>query len=281
MQTTTLRCGTRLLDIEQPVIMGILNVTPDSFYDGGRFLDVEMSLRQAHSMLQEGASVIDVGGASSRPGAAEVPVQDELERVLPVIRRLAEELPEAIISVDTWRAEVAAQAVAAGAHIVNDISGGQFDAEFLPTVAKLGVPYILMHTLGRPDTMQNDPQYDDVVREVLDYFIATSQRFCAMGGGDLVLDPGFGFGKTVEHNYTLLRHLDVFRTVTGLPVLAGVSRKSMIYKPLGITPDTALVGTAALHMYALERGARILRVHDVRAAAQVVQLWKLTNGYSL
>jgi dihydropteroate synthase len=273
----TLKSDKRLLDLSEPIVMGILNTTPDSFYDGGRYAELDSAFQRAKKMHLDGATIIDIGGASSRPGAAEVPLDDELARVLPVIEQIAQDIPEVFISIDTWRAEVARQAVAAGAHIVNDISGGQFDPDLLPTVAQLQVPYILMHTGGRPATMQDNPQYDDVLTEVLDFFVEMSLRFRSLGGTELVLDPGFGFGKTLEHNYALLRRLDVFSTVTGLPVLAGLSRKSMIYKPLGISAADALVGTAALHMVALQRGARILRAHDVLEAKQVIELWKLVR----
>lgn len=258
--------------------MGILNVTPDSFFDGGRYTGVDAALFQAEKMLCEGATLLDIGGASSRPGAVEVPLADELARVLPIIEQVVARWPEAWISVDTWRAEVARQAVQAGAHVVNDISGGQFDPDLLHTVAQLGVLYVLMHTQGRPDTMQHRPEYTDVTREVLDFFIEKINTLRDLGVHDVVLDPGFGFGKTLEHNYTLLRQLDVFGTVTGLPVLAGVSRKSMIYKALDVPPDAALNGTSALHMVALQRGARILRVHDVREAVEVIRLWELVEG---
>jgi dihydropteroate synthase len=260
--------------MSRPVVMGILNVTPDSFFDGGRHTGVETALRQAEKMFSEGATLIDVGGASSRPGAPEVPENEELERVIPVIRAIKSHLPQAFVSVDTWRASVARAAVAAGADIVNDISAGKIDAGLYEAVAALDVPYILMHMQGTPGTMQQNPQYTDVVTAVLDFFIAELARLRALGIKDIVLDPGFGFGKTVEHNFALLKNLHVFSAATGLPVLAGLSRKSMICKVLKVKPEHALNGTTALHMVALQQGARILRAHDVKEAVEVIRLWE-------
>ncbi|MCW5922191.1 MAG: dihydropteroate synthase [Saprospiraceae bacterium] len=254
--------------------MGILNVTPDSFFDGGKFAGVDAALRQAEKMLSEGAAILDVGGASSRPGAAEVSEKEELERVVPVVEAIQRHFPKTIVSADTWRASVAQAAVAAGASIVNDISGGQFDEQMFETVARLEVPYILMHIQGTPATMQQAPHYDNVTLEVLDYFIQKIARLRAVGVKDIVLDPGFGFGKTVEHNYQLLKHLRVFANTTGMPVLAGISRKSMICKVLKVSPEHALNGTTALHVVALQQGANILRAHDVKEAVEVVRLWE-------
>lgn len=275
-----LNCRGRLLDLSSPVVMGILNVTPDSFFSGSRVGDADALLRQAETMLSEGAAILDIGGASSRPGAATVPEDEEMRRVLPAIERVLKNFPDAILSVDTWRASVAQQAVDAGAAIVNDISAGRFDARLYEAVADLGCPYILMHLQGTPDTMQRDPQYTDVVQEVLDFFIAEVGKLRALGVRDIVLDPGFGFGKTVAHNYALLRNLHVFGSVLGLPLLAGISRKSMICKVLGVPPEQALNGTTALHVVALQQGARILRVHDVREAVEVIRLYEqLGNVY--
>jgi len=254
--------------------MGILNVTPDSFFDGGRYSGKDMALQQAEKMLAEGASILDVGGASSRPGAAEVSEKEEIERVIPVIEVIKSHFSEAIISIDTWRASVAKAAIEAGASMVNDISGGQFDGKMFETVATLGTPYILMHIQGTPSTMQQNPHYEDVVTEVLDFFIKKIEKLRALGVKDIVLDPGFGFGKTVEHNYQLLKNLHVFGNVTGLPVLAGISRKSMICKVLKVNPEHALNGTTALHMVALQQGAKILRAHDVKEATEVIRLWE-------
>lgn len=269
-----MNCRGRLLDLSSPVVMGILNLTPDSFFDGGRYSDLSSILSQAEKMLNEGAVLLDVGGASSRPGAAEVSETEELQRVIPAIEALASHFPEAFISVDTWRARVAREAVHAGAGIVNDISAWEFDPDLLPTLAELKVPYVLMHMQGRPGTMQQDPQYVDVVTEVLDFLIRKVEALNQAGIYDVVIDPGFGFGKTVAHNFELLKNLHAFHRVLSLPVLAGISRKSMICKTLGVKPAEALNGTTALHMVALQQGAAILRAHDVEEAVQVIQLWK-------
>jgi len=252
--------------------MGILNVTPDSFYDGGRYDDSDAVLRQVEKMLHEGATIIDVGGMSSRPGARGVPVEEELNRVIPTVQAIRKRFTEAFISIDTVWAKVAKEAIEAGADIVNDISGGSMDDALIPTVATLNVPYILMHIQGTPQTMQNEPHYEDVVTDVLDYFIKKTAELRQNGIKDIILDPGFGFGKTIEHNYTLLKKMSIFQ-ITDLPLLAGVSRKSMIYKILDTTPDKALNGTTALNMIALQNGANILRVHDVREAVEVVKLY--------
>lgn len=273
----TILCKDRLLDLSRPAIMGILNLTPDSFFDGGRYANTGSMLQQAEKMLLDGAVILDVGGASSRPGAEDVPEAEELNRVIPAIQHILSHFPEAILSVDTWRAKVAREAIGAGAHIVNDISGGRLDTEMFNAAGDLQAPYVLMHMQGTPQTMQQNPQYEDVVTEVLDYFIHQTALLRAAGVKDIILDPGFGFGKNLEHNFELLRNLNVFEKVLELPVLAGLSRKSMICKPLGIKPEQALNGTTALHMVALQQGARILRVHDVREAWEVVRLWQEVN----
>lgn len=269
----TLNCKGRLLSLERPIVMGILNTSPDSFYDGGRYQSLDAALRQTEQMLSEGAAIIDVGGMSSRPGAAQISIQEELRRVLPVIEAIAGRFPEAFISIDTVHAQTAREAVAAGACIVNDISAGRLTEGMYETVAQLGVPYILMHMQGRPETMQQQAQYDDVVQEVLDFLIAEVGRLQAAGVKDILLDPGFGFGKTIEHNFQLLQNLHVLG-ILPYPVLAGISRKSMIYRSLGIPPEEALNGTTALHIVALQQGALVLRVHDVAEAVQVVRLWE-------
>jgi dihydropteroate synthase len=273
----TLNCRGRLLDLSSPVVMGILNLTPDSFFDGGRHATPDAALRQAERMLTEGAALLDLGAASSRPGAAEVPPGEELRRLLPVVEAVARRFPEAALSVDTWRSEVARQCADAGAAIVNDISGGRFDPHMFETVAALGTPYVLMHMQGTPATMQHAPAYADVVREVLDFFLEKLALLRSLGVKDVVLDPGFGFGKTVAHNYELLRNLHVFQ-MADLPLLAGISRKSMICRVLGVGPEGALNGTTALHMVALQQGASILRAHDVREAVQVIRLWQELGG---
>ncbi len=269
----TLNCRGTLLSLQSPQVMGILNVTPDSFFDGGRYTRQDALLRQAEQMLKEGASILDIGGMSSRPGAEIISVEEELQRVLPSIEALHQAFPEAILSIDTIRGRVAEEAVGAGAAIVNDISAGAFDESMYPTVARLQVPYILMHMKGSPKTMQDNPDYEDVVQTVLDFFIAEVGKLRALDVHDIVLDPGFGFGKTVEHNYQLLKQMHLFK-ILDLPLLAGLSRKSMINKVLKTKPEHALNGTTALNMVALQQGAKILRVHDVRPAMEAVKLWQ-------
>lgn len=269
----TLNCRGTLLSLQSPQVMGILNVTPDSFFDGGRYTRQDALLRQAEQMLKEGASILDIGGMSSRPGAEIISVEEELQRVLPSIEALHQAFPQAILSIDTIRGRVAEEAVGAGAAIVNDISAGAFDESMYPTVARLQVPYILMHMKGSPKTMQDNPDYEDVVQTVLDFFIAEVGKLRALDVHDIVLDPGFGFGKTVEHNYQLLKQMHLFK-ILDLPLLAGLSRKSMINKVLKTKPEHALNGTTALNMVALQQGAKILRVHDVRPAMEAVKLWQ-------
>lgn len=274
MQThSTLNCKGRLLSLETPLVIGILNITPDSFYAGSRYQQMEEVLRQAEKMLLEGAAILDVGGMSSRPGAEIISVEEELKRVLPAIEAILKNFPEAIISIDTVQAEVARQSVEAGAAIINDISAGRLDEKLYQMVAELGVPYVLMHMQGTPRTMQQEPVYEDVVREVLDFFIAEVGKLRALGIKDIILDVGFGFGKTLQHNYQLLKHLHVFQ-ILELPILTGISRKSMVYKPFGGSAREALNGTTALHMVALQQGSKLLRVHDIKEAVEVIQLWK-------
>lgn len=254
--------------------MGILNATPDSFYNKGQSSDVLSLLRTAEKMLGEGASILDLGGASTKPGQPLIDPETELERVLPVVKALNTAFPDVWISIDTYHAQVAAEAVACGVAIINDVSSGRFDDQMLKVAASLGVPYIAMHMQGTPETMQQSPVYTDVVQEVLDCLLQTVLRCEAAGISQVIIDPGFGFGKSVAHNFSLLRHLGRF-VETGHPVLAGLSRKSMICKPLKINPEHALNGTTALHMAALERGANILRVHDVKEAREVIALYQL------
>ena len=273
----SLNCQGKLLDLSEPKVMGILNLNPDSFFDGGRYNQLDAALAQTEKMLQEGAHIIDLGGASSRPGADWVSEDEERKRVIPILARLAEAFPDTIFSIDTWRSTIAAEALDNGASILNDISAWSLDPA-LPQVLEKGTrPYILMHMQGTPQSMQQAPEYTDVVQEVLDFFIEKVETLRARGVYDIVLDPGFGFGKTVAHNYQLLNHLHVFTQVLNLPVLAGISRKSMICKMLGVKPENALNGTTALHMIALQQGARILRVHDVKEAVEVCKLWEETE----
>lgn len=262
----------RLLDLSTPCVMGILNLTPDSFYVHSRMETDEAIAARTHQIVDEGAAIVDVGAYSSRPGAADVSAGEEMARLrrgLEIIRR---EVPEAVVSVDTFRADVARMCVEEyGVAIVNDISAGELDKDMFATVAELRVPYVMMHMLGRPQDMQQAPHYDNVVREVFLYFARKVQQLRDMGAYDLVLDPGFGFGKTLEHNYELMARLEEF-SVFELPLLVGISRKSMIYKLLGISPEEALNGTTVLHTIALQKGADILRVHDVRQAVEAVRI---------
>lgn len=267
-----INAGGKLLDLEIPRVMGIINITPDSFYKGSRYNTNDEILRAAAKMMEEGADILDVGGYSSRPGAADISPEEEGKRVLKAIKLISRELPEAILSVDTFRADVAREAIiGCGAHMVNDISGGDADSEMFSVVEKLNVPYIMMHMKGEPRTMQNKPVYDDVVADILKWFGERIFNLQSVGVKDIIIDPGFGFGKTVDHNYELLRRLGDF-SIAGLPLLVGVSRKSMIWKTLRITADEALNGTTALNAIALANGADILRVHDVKEAVQTIHL---------
>lgn len=272
----TLNCRGRLVTLDRPLVMGIINITPDSFYEGDLATGLDGIVAKARKMVAEGASFLDIGGQSTRPGSDRLSAEVEAERVLPVIARLKAELPQAIISIDTYHAAVAQQAVEAGASMVNDIGGGLMDEAMLPTVAALQVPYICMHMQGRPETMQQNPLYNDVVTEVLDFFIERIAACRQAGIKDVVVDPGFGFGKTQAHNFALLKNLAAFNMLQ-CPLLAGLSRKGMVYKTLGITPAEALNGTTALHTLALQNGAHILRVHDVKEAMEVVKLMGVMN----
>lgn len=270
---TTFNCHGRLLDLIAPVVMGIINVTPDSFYDGGRWNNEKELLLHAERMLNEGARILDIGGMSSKPGATEVTEEEELRRVLPAIVALHKNFPQAILSIDTWRSTVLNEAVATGASMVNDISGGNKDPALWKTVAQLKLPYILMHMQGEPATMQKNPVYHHAVKEVFDWFKEKILQLNTLGIYDIILDPGFGFGKTVKHNFQLLHQLSVFQ-LFGLPILAGVSRKSMICKTLNLKPGQALNGTTVVNTIALLNGASILRVHDVKEAQEAIHLIK-------
>lgn len=271
--THTLNLRGRLLELREPQIMGILNVTPDSFYSDSRTPDEAHITERVRQMMDEGADMIDIGGYSSRPGADDVTPEEEMDRLhrgLRIVRKLYPEVP---VSVDTFRADVARMCIEEeGADIINDISGGMMDRQMFRTVARLGVPYILMHMQGTPDTMQVAPHYDNLRREVMLYFAERIDRLCQMGAKDIIVDPGFGFGKTLEHNYELMNHLEDF-AVFNLPLLVGISRKSMIYKLTGGTPQTSLNGTTVLNTISLVKGAHILRVHDVKAAAEAKQIY--------
>lgn len=269
----TLNCRGRLVDLSSPVVMGVLNINQDSFYPGSRLSKPAEVLVRAEQMLHSGAVFLDVGGMSSRPGAQVIDEEEELRRVIPTIEAIHRSFPEALISVDTIRGRVAREAVAAGASLINDISAGRLDETLYPTLAELQVPYVLMHMLRRPETMQQDPAYEDVVLEVLDFLATELGRLRELGLKDIIIDPGFGFGKTVEHNYQLLRSLHAFK-ILGVPILAGISRKSMICKVLKVNPADALNGTSVLHLAALQQGAHILRAHDVGPAMEVIRLWQ-------
>ena len=267
----TINVRGQLLDLSAPKVMGILNLTPDSFYDGGKLTTGNEVLAHAEKMLHEGADIVDIGGMSSRPGAEIISEEEELKRVLPHVQNIISKFPQAILSIDTIRAKVADECLKAGVHIINDISAGRFDEEMIPVVAKHKTPFIIMHMQGIPNNMQQNPHYENVTTEVLDFFAERITTCRKAGIGDLILDVGFGFGKTTEHNYTLLRNLKYFSTLNS-PLLAGVSRKGMIYKTLGTTAEHALNGTTVANTIALINGANILRVHDVKEAKEAVKI---------
>lgn len=268
----TLNCNGRLLAKAEPFVMGILNVTPDSFYTKGRNNSIQEHVDKAGEMLEQGAAILDIGGMSTRPRAEVITEEAELDRVLPVIEAINPHFPDSFISIDTYRASVARNAVRSGACMVNDISAGEMDPEMLSTVTMLNVPYIAMHMQGTPETMQQKPEYENVSAEVLAYFIHKINQCNEAGIKDIILDAGFGFGKTIAHNYSLLKNLHVF-DILNRPILAGISRKSMVYKPLKSDAEHALNGTTALHMLALQQGASILRVHDVKEARECIELF--------
>ena len=267
----TLNCKGRLLVVDKPIVMGIINVTPDSFYSGSRQQSMDDVLKQAGQMLDDGAVILDMGGQSTRPGSQRLTADEELQRVIEPLVQVKKRFPEAYISIDTYLSKVAAEAVNAGADIVNDISAGAMDADMIATVAGLHVPYVLMHMQGRPETMQAAPHYEDVTREVLDFFIFKVHELEKAGISDIIIDPGFGFGKTIAHNFKLLHDLRAFQLLRR-PVLAGLSRKATVYKTLGISADEALNGTTVLNTVSLLHGASILRVHDVKEAQQAITL---------
>ncbi len=260
------------LFIKEPIIMGILNVTPDSFYDGGKYTDLKTIVKRAKQLLQEGATIIDVGAESTRPGATPVLTNQELERLLPAIREIKKNFPDAIISVDTYKPEVAEEAIKEGAHIINDISGGLYDKRIYDVAAKYGVPYVLMHFKGNPPIMDRNPHYDNVVLEVIQHLQVLTREAIDAGIHDIIIDPGFGFGKTPDHNYEILLNLELFHRL-GKPILVGLSRKSMIWRVANITPQEALPGTVALNLIALSKGASILRVHDPNPTTQIIKVF--------
>ena len=270
-QMFTLNCKGKLVSLQKPLVMGIINATPDSFYKGHLAKEENNIFAIAEDMIAAAADILDIGGQSTRPGSIRINAEEEMQRVLPVITAIHQRFPAVLISIDTYHSKVAAAAVAAGACIVNDISAGNMDDAMIPLVASLQVPYICMHMKGTPDTMQQQPHYDDVIKEVLDFFIYKTDECRRAGIKDIIIDPGFGFGKTISHNFQLLKNLTVFKMLDK-PILAGISRKSTIYKTLGIDVSEALNGTSVLNTLALLNGAAILRVHDVKEAKEVVML---------
>lgn len=267
----TINCKGTLIDFSTPRVMGILNITPDSFFDGGRYKSESTILKQVEKMLLEGATFIDVGAYSSRPGAAHISEDEELSRIIPVIELLVREFSNIMISIDTFRSAVAQQTIDAGAAMINDISGGNMDKNMFRTIGKLQVPYIIMHMLGTPQNMQKNPIYEDVTQEVISFFAEKIHRLHQLKVNDVLIDVGFGFGKTIEHNYELLKNLELFKNID-CPLLVGVSRKSMLYKPLEINAKEALNATTSAHTIALLKGANILRAHDVKEAMEAIKI---------
>ncbi|AWI27263.1 dihydropteroate synthase [Flavobacterium pallidum] len=272
----TINCKGKLIDLTATKVMGILNVTPDSFFDGGRYGSEKALLAQAGKMLAEGADFIDIGGYSSKPGAEFVSESEEIGRVVPAITSILQHFPETLLSIDTFRSKVAKAAVEAGAAIVNDISAGNLDPEMMQTVANLKVPYIMMHMKGDPKTMQQLAQYENIIKELIFYFSEKVAEARSFGINDVIIDPGFGFAKTLEQNYELLQKTELLQLLQ-LPLLIGISRKSMIYKHLGIKPEESLNGTTVLNTIALTKGANILRVHDVKEAVECVKLFQMVS----
>ncbi|SNB29997.1 Dihydropteroate synthase [Flavobacterium psychrophilum] len=275
----TINCKGQLIDLSTPKVMGILNVTPDSFYDGGRFVSEKNILIQVENMLQDGANFIDIGGQSSKPKAAIVSIDEELKRVVSIVDLILKKFPETMISIDTFNSKVAQIAVENGAAIINDISAGNLDDNMFETIAKLQVPYIMMHMRGTPQTMQEMTNYDDLLKDILFYFSEKVAKARSFGINDLIIDPGFGFAKTLEQNFELLNKLELFEMLE-LPILVGVSRKSMIYKTLETTPENALNGTSVLNTIALTKGGNILRVHDVKEAVECVKLYNQLHKFA-
>ena len=273
----TLNCKGRLIVIDKPLVMGIINITPDSFYAGSRLSDQGSILKEFEHMLLAGADMIDIGGQSTRPGSERINEETELTRVMPAIEKLAKEFPEAIISIDTFFSKVASYSVAAGASLVNDTSAGSIDSQMLAVVGTLNVPYVCMHAQGTPQTMQQKPTYENVTREVLDFFISKTDECTRAGINDVIIDPGFGFGKNIRHNLELLKNLRLF-DIFDRPLLVGISRKSTVYKTLNTTADGALNGTTVLHTIGLMNGADILRVHDVKEAKEAILLYEEYNN---
>lgn len=272
----SINCNGNLIDLTTPKVMGILNLTPDSFYDGGRYQNEKSILLKVEKMVVEGATFIDVGAYSSRPNAIHTSEDEELHRLKPVLSLLTKEFPEILISVDTFRSQIAKECVELGACMINDISAGEMDAKMFETIAQLQVPYILMHMQGTPQTMQQNPTYENIITDLMAYFSAKLFDLKQLGVNDLIIDVGFGFGKTLEHNYQLLHHLDHFKQLN-VPILTGISRKSMLYKPLNSSANEALNATTVANTIALLKGSSILRVHDVKEAVEAVKITSLLN----
>ena len=269
---TSLNIKGSLFDLTEPVVMGILNTTPDSFYDGGEYNTIKNGVERAKIILGEGGKIIDIGGYSSRPGATEVCEKEEIERTIPLIKEIKLQHPTSIISIDTFRKNVAEEAINCGADIVNDISGGELDSQMFDFIIDTRTPYIMMHMRGTPQTMNNHTEYKHIINEILDYFNSKISKLKSKGIHDIIIDPGFGFAKTLDQNYEILKSLDVFK-ILEKPILSGVSRKSMIYNYLNIEANESLSGTIALNMFSLQKGANILRVHDVKEAAHTIELF--------
>lgn len=273
----TINCNGRLIDLSEPKIMAILNTTPDSFFDGGAHCTLDNAVKKVEEFLAQGAEIIDVGGYSTKPGAEDVSEEEELRRTIPLIEKLIKKFPDLIISIDTFRGKVAREAIKAGASIINDVSGFELDEEMLPAIAELNVPYILMHMKGTPKTMQDNPTYEDVTLEVNQYFSEKIGILRDLKVNDIILDPGFGFAKTLAHNYELFSKMEVLG-FGQYPLLVGISRKSMIYKFFDTTPQEALNGTSVLNMVALQKGVKIIRVHDVKEAAETLKIFNALKG---
>lgn len=278
-KTKAIQCGDITLDFNKPKVMGVLNLTPDSFYDGGKYHQEKERVEQVEKMLHDGADIIDLGAISSRPGAIDISLEDELERIIWPLQRLVKLFPKAIFSIDTYRSEVAKECVESGAHIINDISGGNYDSNMFKTVAELQVPYILMHMHEKPETMQQKPISGNILDLITRFFIEKLDALHKLGADNIILDPGFGFGKTLRCNYSILNHLEELR-IDNLPILGGTSRKSMINKVINSKPSEALNGTTVLNTIALLNGANILRVHDVKEAVEAVDILSFYNEFS-
>ena len=275
----TINCKGKLLNLDSPIVMGILNVTPDSFFDGGKYQYEKEILARATEIIDQGGTIIDIGGYSSRPGAKHISEQEELERVIPAIELILSKFPDALISVDTFRSEIARKSVESGACMINDISAGEMDSNMFATIRELKVPYCIMHMKGTPENMQKNPSYKNVTEEVFFFLAQKIEQLHKLGVTDILVDPGFGFGKTTEHNYELLKNLTFFKNLNKA-ILVGVSRKSMIYKTLGISAQESLNGTTALHSFSLQNGGTLLRVHDVKEAIETITLFNKINNSS-